>query len=67
MQSHRLRLKLKEYYDLHGNHDSILIQISKGHYLPTFETATVSKPDLDRASASETVADVETTCSFPVM
>lgn len=54
VQSHRLRLKLKEYYDLEGSHDPILIQIPRGHYLPTFEVVTVSKPDLDRASASDT-------------
>ena len=53
VQSHRLRLKLKEYYDLEGSHDPILIQIPRGHYLPTFETVTISKPDLNRASASE--------------
>jgi hypothetical protein len=37
VQSHRLRIKLKEYYDVEGKHDPILIQIPKGHYLPTFE------------------------------
>jgi hypothetical protein len=37
VQSHRLRTKLKEYYSLEGSHDPILIQIPKGHYLPTFE------------------------------
>ena len=55
VQSHRLRLKLKEYYDLEGSHDPILIQIPRGHYLPTFETVTVSKPDLDRAPAADAV------------
>ena len=55
VQSHRLRLKLKEYYDLEGSHDPILIQIPRGHYLPTFEVVAVSKPDLDHASASDAV------------
>jgi hypothetical protein len=54
VQSHRLRLKLKEYYDLEGSHDPILIQIPKGHYMPTFEAVTASKADLDRVSALET-------------
>ena len=54
VQSHRLRLKLKEYYDSEGSRDPILIQIPKGHYLPTFEAATASRLDLDRTSAPET-------------
>ena len=37
VQSHRLRIKLKEYYSHEGSRDPILIQIPKGHYLPTFE------------------------------
>jgi hypothetical protein len=37
VQSHRLRTKLKEYYSHEGSHDPILVQIPKGHYLPTFE------------------------------
>jgi hypothetical protein len=37
VQSHRLRLKLKEYYEVEGSRDPILIQFPKGHYLPIFE------------------------------
>jgi len=37
VQIHRLRQKLKEYYDSDGNRDPILIEIPKGHYLPRFE------------------------------
>src|SRR5271163_1805247 len=46
VQSHRLRLKLKEYYDVEGSHDPILIHIPKGHYLPTFEAAPAAALDL---------------------
>jgi hypothetical protein len=53
VQSHRLRLKLKEYYDAEGRHDPVLIQIPKGHYLPTFETLAVPMPHLDRGSTYE--------------
>jgi hypothetical protein len=38
VQVYRLRQKLKEYYDLEGSQDSILVDIPKGHYLPRFET-----------------------------
>jgi hypothetical protein len=36
VQTHRLRQKLKEYYETDGRNDPILIEIPKGHYLPTF-------------------------------
>ena len=42
VQIHRLRQKLKEYYDAEGSRDPILIEIPKGHYLPSFESATAA-------------------------
>jgi hypothetical protein len=44
VQSHRLRLKLREYYEVEGPHDPILIQFPKGHYLPIFEPMSASTP-----------------------
>ncbi len=43
VQTHRLRTKLKEYYEVEGSQDPVVIHIRKGHYLPTFE----HKPALD--------------------
>ena len=37
VQIHRLRQKLKEYYDADGLHDRLVIEIPKGQYLPVFE------------------------------
>lgn len=37
VQVYRLRQKLREYYELEGGHESILVEIPKGHYLPKFE------------------------------
>jgi hypothetical protein len=37
VQIHRLRQKLKEYYDADGLHDRIAVEIPKGQYLPIFE------------------------------
>ncbi|HEV2133503.1 MAG TPA: hypothetical protein VGR47_04515 [Terracidiphilus sp.] len=37
VQVHRLRQKLQEYYETDGRHDSILIDIPKGTYVPVFE------------------------------
>ena len=42
VQTHRLRQKLKEYYQQEGAHDPILIGIPKGHYYPTFEPKAAS-------------------------
>ena len=47
VQSHRLRVKLKEYYEVEGYRDPILIQFPKGHYVPTFETTPASPPPLN--------------------
>lgn len=51
VQIHRLRQKLKEYYDSEGRHDPILVEIPKGHYLPTFEPTAVATGS---SSGSET-------------
>ena len=48
VQIHRLRQKLAEYYDADGSSDPILIEIPKGHYLPSFEAASISGADADR-------------------
>lgn len=53
VQIHRLRQKLKEYYDAEGSHDPILIEIPKGHYLPRFETVAISSADLNHGSAPQ--------------
>jgi len=50
VQIHRLRQKLREYYDAEGSHDPILIDIPKGHYLPRFESVTV--PEINHIAPS---------------
>ena len=45
VQIHRLRQKLTEYYDADGSRDPILIEIPKGHYLPSFEAVAISGAD----------------------
>jgi hypothetical protein len=49
VQIHRLRLKVKEYYDSEGANDPIIVEIPKGHYVPSFEmrppkTTVVEEP-----------------------
>jgi hypothetical protein len=53
VQIHRLRQKLREYYDSGGRHDPILVDIPKGHYLPRFELAgAVTKESEEPAKGS---------------
>jgi hypothetical protein len=47
VQIHRLRLKLREYYDGEGRHDPILVEIPKGQYQPRFEAAPDQKDSAD--------------------
>lgn len=42
VQTHRLRQKLKEYYEQEGIHDQILIEIPRGHYYPAFRLRSAS-------------------------
>jgi hypothetical protein len=53
VQIHRLRQKLKEYYDAEGSRDPVLIEIPKGHYLPSFEVATVPGASLSNGTSSQ--------------
>jgi hypothetical protein len=51
VQIHRLRQKLREYYESDGQLDPVLIEIPKGHYLPVF--SEVPHSHLDHTSAGE--------------
>lgn len=53
VQIHRLRQKLTEYYDADGSRDPILVEIPKGHYLPTFEPLADSDRNVKRDSTAE--------------
>ncbi len=64
VQIHRLRQKLKEYYDSDGSRDPILVDIPKGHYLPSFETVAVPETDLDHAPRLPLDAHVSVAASF---
>ncbi|HTW81924.1 MAG TPA: hypothetical protein VME23_20420 [Terracidiphilus sp.] len=50
VQIHRLRQKLKEYYDSDGLHDYIVIEIPKGQYLPIFGAAGSVEPHFGKDS-----------------
>ena len=42
VQAHRLREKLKEYYEGEGAKDEILLEMPKGHYVPYFSRRPVA-------------------------
>ena len=35
-QAYRLRTKLKEYYENEGKKEQVIVEVPKGHYVPTF-------------------------------
>lgn len=45
VQIHRLRQKLKEYYEIEGCSDPVLIEIPPGRYIATFELRTPAAVD----------------------
>lgn len=51
VQTHRLRQKLKEYYQQEGVHDQVLIEIPRGHYYPAFRIRADSRehPEVDNS------------------
>jgi hypothetical protein len=53
VQIHRLRQKLTEYYDADGSRDPVLVEIPKGHYLPSFEAVRDSGKSSERDSSLE--------------
>jgi hypothetical protein len=57
VQIHRLRQKLKDYYDSDGHRDAIVIEIPKGQYLPIFGFASSvgTFPDREPASPGDAV------------
>ena len=53
VQIHRLRQKLAEYYEADGSRDPILVEIPKGHYLPSFEAVKGSGTSIEPESSPE--------------
>lgn len=54
VQIHRLRQKLKEYYESDGRTDPVLVDIPKGHYLPRFEAMSESQSEVEDVRRRET-------------
>lgn len=65
VQVHRLRQKLQEYYESDGKHDSILIDIPKGTYLPVFEEIANHGLAIDDPSHTELEATASRNGSVP--
>jgi hypothetical protein len=52
VQIHRLRVKIKEYYETEGSRDPILVEVPRGHYLPSFEIRSAVIVDPDSAAST---------------
>ena len=63
VQIHRLRQKLTEYYEADGSRDPILVEIPKGHYLPSFEV--VSDPNASNGRDSAPESDATNSAATP--
>lgn len=63
VQIHRLRQKLREYYDNDGDRDPILIDIPKGHYLPNFEAVRIAEPEFNHLHSSQVDARISVAAS----
>lgn len=55
VQAGRLRSKLAEYYASEGSHDSLVIRIPKGAYVPVFEARNAAAPALEIKSDRQRV------------
>ena len=59
-QAYRLRTKLKEYYETEGKSDSLIVEIPKGHYVPSFsmrhENGSVAELSVPARTTDETGA-----------
>jgi hypothetical protein len=64
VQIHRLRQKLREYYDTDGSRDPIIVDIPKGHYLPGFALAAVSDSEVTVHAVPHVDARVSVAASF---
>jgi hypothetical protein len=59
VQTHRLRQKLKEYYEQEGVHDRVLIEIPRGHYYPAFRLRADSLEQAELLGGESNTADAE--------
>jgi eukaryotic-like serine/threonine-protein kinase len=58
VEARRLRSKLKEYYETHGQYDAVLIEFPKGSYVPTFLLAN-GRGEAPQASLSPRSASTQ--------
>lgn len=64
VQVHRLRVKLKQYYESEGARDEIIIDIPRGRYIPTFQSrAEVQKETASSVESIENQADSDSEAS----
>ena len=63
-QAYRLRSKLKEYYENEGKKEHVIVEVPKGHYVPTFsfrQDAKAATPATDESPEDLDPSGVTTT------
>lgn len=51
VEAHRLRKRLKQYYETEGKYHTLRIELPAGSYVPVFRRAEEAVPDVNRAPA----------------
>jgi hypothetical protein len=67
-QAYRLRSKLKEYYENEGKEERVIVEVPKGHYVPTFsfrQDAKAAAPETDDGPEDVDPSGVTTTLPLP--
>jgi hypothetical protein len=63
VEMHRVRQKLREYYETEGAADPIFLEIPRGHYLPTFDVRLQFAPRTKSTSeATDSSFQVQESC-----
>jgi hypothetical protein len=68
-QARLLRLKLAAYFANEGSNEDLIVEIPKGHYLPSFRSATpvaAQEPEPVRSDTADEVLEESSTTGTPV-
>ncbi len=66
VEAHRLRKKLKLYYETEGRHHSVYIELPAGTYAPVFHHKDETTEVLDTATDSKAQSGLESESNIPV-
>ena len=65
VEAHRLRKRLKEYYETEGRNHSLRIELPLGHYAVVFQTVTVEPPPEEKEEVQTSATPASPSVSEP--